>query len=140
VCSGAHASSLLDCPLYLPETAIQKICVEEHLSFPEVRKRYFEEQPKSVRYICPGCCLLPSDIHISTQMDSIPPVHDTGGLKVSPYQPRLQPKSGDLPKQPQAHEPRKHFSVIQSPSELYYESVDGKCEGAYPTQSRPMRT
>jgi hypothetical protein len=52
------------------------------------------------------------------------PVPDTIGLKVCSYQPRMQQKPADLPKQPQTQKPRKQY-----PRKLCLYSADAKGEG-----------
>jgi hypothetical protein len=73
----------LDCPVYLLEIAIQKIHVEEHLSFPEAQKRYFEVLPKQTKVTyaqAVASCHLTSKM--STQTDNAAPAPDTDGSKV----------------------------------------------------------
>jgi hypothetical protein len=77
----------------------KKIHVEECLSFPETQKRYFKLQPKPMKFTCDqAAASCPSTSEISIQTDSVPPVPDNDGLKVCPYQSRMQLKPVVPPK------------------------------------------
>jgi hypothetical protein len=47
--SGAYALRSLDCPTYLPGTAIRYMCMEEHFSFPESWKWCLDLHPRRVK-------------------------------------------------------------------------------------------
>lgn len=124
-CSGALASNTLDCPVYLHETATWEIHVEECLSFPELRKWYFELQPKPMKVTYAE--MLPPALwpmkHLPNSVPTVP---------VCPCQPRMQRKSADPPKEPHTHESRK-----LSPLWQHFWSISWLCglqEQGCPTQ------
>jgi hypothetical protein len=82
--SGDHISSSPDCPTFLQEKASQKIRVEEHVSFPEARKKYFELQPeqKKVTY-AQATASRPATSETSTQTDD-PSTTPATALKIRP--------------------------------------------------------
>lgn len=131
--SGAHASSSLDCPIHLQETAIQKIRVEERLTFPETRKWHFDLQtkPMKITYAQDGASR-PSNSEMSTRTGNSASVPGPNDLKFRQYQPRTQPKPADPPKQPRVRESRKESPHKQSPSDQYRDCVDDKSKGPRP--------
>jgi hypothetical protein len=82
-------------PVYLQETAVQKIHVEESLSFPEVQKRYFELQPKVVKVTyAQAAASCPS----TTETYSVPAEPETGGLRFTPTNPGYNQNQQTCPK------------------------------------------
>jgi hypothetical protein len=88
-CSGSHIFSSPDCPTFLQEKVIQEIQVEEHLSFPEARKKYFELQPKQKKVTyAQAAASRPPTSEMSTQTDTPPTTSSTAALRIRPCGPR----------------------------------------------------
>jgi hypothetical protein len=80
--------------------------------------RGIELQPKPVKVTyAQAAASHPLTSNISTQTDSAPPVMESDILVVCPYQPRMQSKLADPPKQLQTHESRKQSPLTQSTSD-----------------------
>jgi hypothetical protein len=109
-CSGAYASRSLDCPICLQETPIQKIRVKDVSHSQRPGGRISIVSPNKLSSCAQAPLPRPSATEISTQRDNAAPAPETGGLKVYPSQPRTQPKTAELPKQPPAHESRKQVA------------------------------
>jgi hypothetical protein len=77
--------------------------------------------------------LLPhSTSKISTQTNNAAPAPESDVSKVHLFQPRTQPKTMELPKEPRAHESRKQSPHKQSLSGQYRHCADEKGDGAPP--------
>jgi hypothetical protein len=91
-------------------------------------KRYFDLQHKLLKVTyAQAAASHPLTSEMSIQTENAPPVPETDGLMVCPYQPRMQLKPVDSPKEPWAQ-----FTHKQSPSDQTLNCADGKNEGAHP--------
>jgi hypothetical protein len=119
----SHASSLLNCPIYLKEMAMQKIQCGSVLIARGRRGILTTEG-----HICPGCCLPPfhlQNIHSDTHCSSI---LEIDSLRGSQLQTQNTTKQAHTPKQLQAHDCRKLCPLKQSPSDPHCSAKDGKTE------------
>jgi hypothetical protein len=85
-----------------------KIWVEEHLSFPEARKKYFELQPeqKKVTYAQAAAFGQPTS-ETYTQTDDPSTTPATAALRIRPCGPRTLVEPTKPPEIPQNHQPPK---------------------------------
>jgi hypothetical protein len=131
-CSGSHMSSSPDCRIFLQEKAIQNILVEEHLSFPEARNKYFELQPKQnkVTY-SQAAASRPPTSETSTQTDDPSTTPATAALRIRPCGPRTLVEPAEPLEIPQNHQPPKQAPRKQSASDLSSGPTGGRREGPF---------
>jgi hypothetical protein len=87
----------------------QKIRVEEHLSFPEARKKYFELQPKQKKVTyAQAAASRPPTAEMSTQTDDPSATSATAALRIRPCGPRTLVEPAKPPEIPQNLQPPKH--------------------------------
>jgi hypothetical protein len=131
-CSGSHISSSPDSQHSYKRKRSKNVRVEEHLSFPEARKKYFELKSKQKKFTyAQAAASRPPTSEMSTQTDDPPTTSSTAAFRIRPCGPLTLVEPVNPPEIPHNHTPPKQAPRKQSASDLCSGTAGGKREGPF---------